>query len=205
MEETSDPKPNKSISRKIQRDSNNLYTPVIINQTVYIKMKNIGSNLKEIMLKLIENEIAGKCIHEGYIKTDSISIINYSTGIQESDYIKFIVVIECLICNPVEGQHLTCIAENITKAGIRASIPDNNNPLIIFIARDHNYLNKNFSSIKEKEKIIVRVIGKRFELNDTQISVIAELAEPVKNKSKPPKLSISKKSIDIDNDIDKLI
>jgi len=203
MAETSEPKRNKSISRKIQRDSNNLYTPIIINQTVYITMKNIGSNLKEIMLKLIEYEISGKCISEGYIKPNSISIINYSTGIQESDYIKFIVVIECLICNPVEGHYLTCIAENITKAGIRASIPDNNNPLIIFIARDHNYLNKKFSNIKDKQQIIVRVIGKRFELNDTQISVIAELAEPVENKSKPQKLSISKTTIDID--IDKLI
>lgn len=190
----------KTTSRKKRRE-NNLYTPMIISKKVFINMKNIGSNLKEIMLKLIENEIAGKCIKEGYIKPDSISIISHSNGIQESEYIKFDVVIECLVCNPVEGQQLTCIAENITKAGIRAAVSDDNNPLIIFIARDHNYLNKQFSNIKEKEEIMIRVIGQRFELNDKNISVIAELVE---NKSKPQKISISKKSDPVDIDVAEL-
>jgi len=174
---------------------------MIISKKVSINMKNIGSNLKEIMLKLIENEIAGKCIKEGYIKPNSISIISYSNGIQERDYIKFDVVIECLVCNPVEGQQLTCIAENITKAGIRAAVSDDNNPLIIFIARDHNYLNKNFSNIKEKQEITIRVIGQRFELNDKNISVIAELLE---TRSKPQKISISDKTKAIDIDVDEL-
>lgn len=200
MADQAEPKITKTTSRKKRRE-NNLYTSMIISKKVFINMKNIGSNLKEIMLKLIENEIAGKCIKEGYIKPDSISIISYSNGIQERDYIKFDVVIECLVCNPVEGQQLTCIAENITKAGIRAAVSDDNNPLIIFIARDHNYLNKNFSNIKEKQEITVRVIGQRFELNDKNISVIAELLE---SRSKPQKISISDKTKAIDIDVDEL-
>jgi len=200
MADQTEPKQIKTTSRKKRRD-NNLYNPILINKKVLISMKNIGSNLKEIMLKLIENEIAGKCIKEGYIKPDSISIISYSNGIQENEYIKFDVVIECLVCNPVEGQQLICVAENITKAGIRAAVSDENNPLIIFIARDHNYLNKNFSNIKEKEEIMIRVIGQRFELNDKNISVIAELVE---NKSKPQKISISKKSEPVDIDVAEL-
>jgi DNA-directed RNA polymerase subunit E'/Rpb7 len=200
MADQAEPKITKTTSRKKRRE-NNLYTSMIISKKVSINMKNIGSNLKEIMLKLIENEIAGKCIKEGYIKPDSISIISYSNGIQERDYIKFDVVIECLVCNPVEGQQLTCIAENITKAGIRAEVSDDNNPLIIFIARDHNYLNKNFSNIKEKQEITVRVIGQRFELNDKNISVIAELLE---TRSKPQKISISDKTKAIDIDVDEL-
>jgi len=200
MADQAEPKITKTTSRKKRRE-NNLYTSMIISKKVFINMKNIGSNLKEIMLKLIENEIAGKCIKEGYIKPDSISIISYSNGIQERDYIKFDVVIECLVCNPVEGQQLTCIAENITKAGIRAAVSDDNNPLIIFIARDHNYLNKNFSNIKEKQEITVRVIGQRFELNDKNISVIAELLE---SRTKPQKISISDKTKAIDIDVDEL-
>lgn len=200
MADQAEPKITKTTSRKKRRE-NNLYSSMIISKKVSINMKNIGSNLKEIMLKLIENEIAGKCIKEGYIKPDSISIISYSNGIQERDYIKFDVVIECLVCNPVEGQQLTCIAENITKAGIRAEVSDDNNPLIIFIARDHNYLNKNFSNIKEKQEITVRVIGQRFELNDKNISVIAELLE---TRSKPQKISISDKTKAIDIDVDEL-
>ena len=171
---------------------------MIINRKVFILMKNIGSNIKAIMLKMINGDIAGKCIKEGYIKPNSISIITHSNGIQESDYIKFDVVIECLVCNPVEGQNISCKVVNITKAGIRASIDDDNDPLVIFIARDHSYLNKNFSNIKDDQEIIVRVIGQRFELNDKNISVIGELVE---SKNKPQKISISKKSEPVDIDI----
>ena len=200
MELESEPKITKTTSRKKRRD-NTLYTQMIINKKVFILMKNIGSNLKEIMLKIIENDIAGKCIKEGYIKPSSISILSYSNGIQESNYIKFDVVIECLVCNPVEGQNISCKVVNITKAGIRASVDDENDPLIIFIARDHSYLNKNFSNIKDDQEIMVRVIGQRFELNDKNISVIGEL---VQEKSKLPKISISKKSNPVDIDVAKL-
>ena len=146
-------------------------------------MLNIGGNLKNNMLKIIENQISGKCIMEGYVKSNSVNILSYSNGIQENETIKFQVVFECLVCNPSEGQFITCIAKNITKAGIRAEVEDDDNPLIIFVARDHNYLNKSFSNVKENQEIIVRVIGQRFELNDKNISVIADLVES-KNKSK---------------------
>mgnify|MGYP007000347125 len=70
-------------------------------------------------------------------------------------------------------------------------------PLIIFIARDHHYKNPElFSSIKESDEIIVKIIGQRFELNDPAISVIAELIDfekKIKKKKKQPKLIIEAK------------
>ena len=190
----------KSRPRKSRKD-NKLYTNTIITRKVNIPMINIGSNLKSNMLKLIESQISGKCIMEGYVKPNSIEIISYSNGIQENETIKFQVVFQCLVCNPAEGQLITCIAKNITKAGIRAEVDDDNNPLIIFVARDHNYLSKSFSNTKENQEIVVRVLGQRFELNDKNISVIADLVES-KNKNK--KLDIidesqSNPSLDIDD------
>ena len=172
----------KSRPRKSRKD-NKLYTNIIITRKVNIPMINIGSNLKLNMLKLIENQIAGKCIMEGFVKPNSIEIMSYSNGIQENETIKFQVVFQCLVCNPSEGQLITCVAKNITKAGIRAEVDDENNPLIIFVARDHNYLSKSFSNTKEGQEIVVRVLGQRFELNDKNISVIADLVEG-KNKNK---------------------
>jgi len=172
----------KSRPRKSRKD-NKLYTNIIITRKLNIPMLNIGSNLKLNMLKIIESQISGKCIMEGYVKPNSIEIISYSNGIQENETIKFQVVFQCLVCNPSEGQLITCIAKNITKAGIRAEVDDANNPLIIFVARDHNYLSKSFSNTKENQEIVVRVLGQRFELNDKNISVIADLVES-KNKNK---------------------
>tara|TARA_A100001011_G_scaffold399820_1_gene510383 strand:+ start:3728 stop:4333 length:606 start_codon:yes stop_codon:yes gene_type:complete len=192
METISQPK--KSKIKKSKRD-NKLYSNIVITKKVNIPMINIGSNLKNNILKILENEITGKCINEGFIQPNSINIVSYSNGIVEQNNIKFEVVFECLACNPVEGQLINCVAKNITKAGIRAEVVDENNPLIIFVARDHNYLNKSFSNVKEEQEITVRVIGQRFELNDVNISVIADLVD---NKTKNQKLSISEES-DITN------
>jgi DNA-directed RNA polymerase subunit E'/Rpb7 len=170
----------------------NLYNKTIITKKISIPMRSITTiinkteDLTKYMEQLIEKEISDKCIVEGYIKPNSIIILSYSNGIQENQNIKFQVVFECLVCNPNEGQFISCVAKNITKAGIRAEIDDEHNPLIIFIARDHNYLNKLFSNIKPEQKIVVRIIGSRFELNDLKISVIGEIVK----SSKLEKLSV---------------
>ena len=59
----------------------------------------------------------------------------------------------------------------------QAEINENNEPtpLVIFIARDHHNTNTEFVNIQENEDIEVKIVGKRFELNDTYISVIGEL------------------------------
>ena len=162
---------------------NNLYNKAVITKKISIPMRNITTiinrteDLNNYMKDVIEKETSDKCIVEGYIKPNSIIILSYSNGILENQNIKFQVVFECLVCNPSEGQLINCIAKNITKAGIRAEIDDEHNPLIIFIARDHNYLNKLFSNIKNEQRIVVRIIGSRFELNDLKISVIGEIVK----------------------------
>ena len=90
--------------------------------------------LKNTLHTVISHEISGKCTSEGYIKPNSLSILTYSNGVIDGAKVQFEVVAECLVCNPVEGQHLTCIVKNVTKAGIRAELSDENNPLIIFVA-----------------------------------------------------------------------
>jgi DNA-directed RNA polymerase subunit E'/Rpb7 len=201
MDTLSESKPITSQKSRKSRD-NPLYSQLVINKKVSVPMNKVGSNLKTTILQLIESKISGKCISEGFIKPNSIKILSFSNGIQESNNIKFEVVLECLVCSPVEGQVINCIAKNITKAGIRAEVNDDYNPLVIFVARDHNYLNKNFSNIKESQDITVRVIGQRFELNDKNISVIAELLDI---KSKSPKLKIESSSkTPISLDVDKL-
>ena len=48
-------------------------------------------------------------------------------------------------------------------------------PLVIFIARDHHNFNDAFNNTKEGDIINVTIIGTRFELNDSYISVMAEM------------------------------
>ena len=74
---------------------------------------------------------------------------------------------------------LRCVAKNITKAGIRAESAETEDgeqsPFILYIARDHAYENKALNLINVGETFVAKVIDKRFELNDTYISIIGEI------------------------------
>ena len=165
----------KTIKVKKKKKVNEIYSTSIINKEVVLNITEIDSSLEIILLNKIIKLIEGKCIEEGFVKPSSTNILSYSSGLINGDKIIFKVVIECLICYPVEGNIISCIVKNITKAGIKAELNDEYNPLLIFIARDHNYSNSSFSKLSIDEVINVRIIGFRYELNDNFISVIAQL------------------------------
>jgi len=168
-----------------------IYMKTLINKQVIMSILYVNKDIKNTLEDMIKSEIEGKCIVEGFIKNNSSKIITYSSGSISGANIIFEVVFECLVASPVEGMYIDCIAKNITKAGIRAEIDDSPSPVVIFIARDHHYMSKHFSNIKEGDNIRVKVIGQRFELNDKYISVIAILVEKKKEINKKPRLIIS--------------
>ena len=184
-----------------------LYNQILITQTVPVHINNIGDNIKETLEKAISSKIEGKCIVDGYIKPNTVDIITFSSGLIKGEYVIFEVVFQCLVCSPVEGMHIKCIAKNINKAGIRAEVNEKMSPVVIFIARDHNYTSPMFSQVKENDEIKVRVIGQRFELNDKYISIIAELLETSSSMpaQKKPIIELEENElVDIGEDIEEV-
>jgi DNA-directed RNA polymerase subunit E'/Rpb7 len=116
-----------------------------------------------------------------------VRVLSYSSGVVNLENIEFQVVFECLVCNPVEGMHVECVVKTITKAGIHGEVVTEKGyvPLKVFVARDHNYSNKLFGEVKEGAKVKVKIIGKRFELNDPYIVAIASLVDMGKERRAP--------------------
>ena len=181
--------------RKKETKIRDIYSRCLITRNISLPIVLMNKNIQETIEYCISDQFEGKCINEGFVKPGSTKIISYSSGIIERGiHILFEVLFECLVCFPVEGALLSCVAKNITKAGIRAeSSEDSPSPVVIFIARDHNYANTYFTSIQEGDTFVCRVIGQRFELNDKYISIIAELVKPKIGEQelmKKPKLII---------------
>ena len=188
-------KKKKELKKNKNRDEQtSIFIPIMSETDLIFPINSIGKRLKENITKNVSLKYEGKCNNNGYIKSGSVRIINYSSGLICNGNIKFKIVYECFACNPVEGHKLEAKVKNVTKAGIRAEVNDGDDiPLVIFIARDHNYSNPYFLSIKENDSIVVRVVGSRYELNDTYIAIIGELVEPRKNFNKQkqkPRLKI---------------
>lgn len=161
-----------------------LFDRAILERQVSTHITNIGKNLTQTLENVIKKKYESVCTVEGFIKHGSISIRSYSAGKTHGDNVCFTVVFECQICNPVEDMVIKCIARNVTKAGIRAESVLVPSPVVVFVTRDHNYDSEYFSGINEGDMINIKVIGQRFELYDTHISIVAQLVEP--NQSVQP-------------------
>jgi DNA-directed RNA polymerase subunit E'/Rpb7 len=162
-----------------------IYSRALITKKIVLPYTSIGKNIKATIETTICRMVEGKCVVEGYVKIGSIKIISFSSGlVTGGTNVSFEVVFESDICFPVEGTLISCVAKNINKAGIKADSADEHpSPIVVFIARDHSYNSAAFADIKENDKFTARVIGQRFELNDTNISIIAEVVKPFKDKN----------------------
>ena len=161
-----------------------LYIKSILTRKIVLPFQNLGSNLQDILSHSLKTSLEGKCIIEGFVRPATTNLLHYTAGRVTDNGCSFEVVFEAHICRPVEGMKIKCVVKNVTKAGIRAERETSPSPIIVFIARDHNYSNKYFSTIKEGSTIRAQVIGIRYELNDKYISILAELLPPKKDKKK---------------------
>ena len=163
-----------------------MYFQNTIIEKVYIKAEDLKSynknNINSHIKNIITDKFGNKCQKYGLLLKDSIKIINRSIGQFNDGHlnssISMNIVFEAKICNPSEGTIIQCTAISSNKMGILASIGDsiNESPLIILLARQHHIDNKYFKAIKDGKNIYVCVIGKKYDLNDRQISIVAKLS-----------------------------
>jgi hypothetical protein len=152
----------------------NLYIKSILHQKIAVPFVKVGNNMPLYFKRYASRNIEGKCRKEGYIRPNSMQVVSYSTGLLHADNVLFDVVFSCDICYPCEDMIIKCKIVNITKIGIRGIISELNNPIVLFISREHN-ANRNFEDYEEGNMINIKVLGVRFELNDEYISVIGEI------------------------------
>ena len=174
----------------LSEDENPLYTTQQINYDILIPFVLIymHASSRENILALLHTTliscIEGRCITEGYIKPHSTRIIDFKCGKIIAKNVQFNIVIECLVCNPPTNSIISCIAKNITQAGIRAVSDDEYSPVVVYITRDFGIDSDKtyYNSIKEGDKINIKIVGKRFEMNDKHIQIIGFLVQPKKER-----------------------
>jgi len=155
-----------------------------IVERLHAPFVSVGTNIEYIIKEELVEKLEGKCNKDGFIKPDSMRILSISNGEIVSDVVMFHVTVECLLCHPMEGMTIHVKAINVTKAGIRAISADHEvSPFDVFIARDHNYMSKEFTNIVVGQMFNVNIIGSRFEIFDPTISILGDISKTKKNQS----------------------
>ncbi len=154
-----------------------LYHSAIIHHKVVLPFAAIQSfkSIQELLIQYASDQIAGKCITEGFIKPQSCVLRSQSVGTLSAGNIAFNLEIECMLCCPKEGDVMKCVAKTVTQAGIRAHASMEPSPVVVYISRDvQDCQSRTMDSVKPGDHILIRVIGKRYELNDKHVSIIGE-------------------------------
>ena len=163
-----------TVYKEVVLPTDHLYVNSLIYEKIEVPFNRIGNNMNHYFKKYSERMIEGKCRKEGFIRPQSTNVVSSSTGLLKSDIVIYDVIYSVDVCFPYENMEVMCKIKNITKIGIRGIINEMNNPIVLFISREHN-TNKHFEDYEEGQMIKVKVIGNRFELNDEYISVIGEI------------------------------
>ena len=164
-----------------------LYHSTVVHRKLCIPFSSIANFecIEYHLNNVVSGEIEGRCIPEGYVKHGSCKVRSYSVGTFSAGNIRFDLEIECMLCCPTEGAIMNCIAKTVTQAGIRAHASTNPSPVVIYISREMHdasvanttatrTTNSSMDSIKPEDVIQIRVVGRRFELNDKHVSIIGE-------------------------------
>lgn len=166
-----------------------VYYQALLTRRVALPIASVGGNVRQLLEDVVNKTYGGICGPEGYVRPNSAKVMEHSAPMLKSDSVVFQVTFECLVCNPVEGMIVNAVAKRITKAGIRAEVPDGSNgetpPMVIFISRDHHFQSEAFNKVGMDESVQVKIIGVRYRLNDSYVSAIAQLVEKPTVVEKP--------------------
>ena len=158
-------------------------------KNVHIHSKFLQKNIQSSILAQLRTMYEGKCIPEGYIHRNSITIVNYSLG--RVNYIRggvdYDVAFQADVCMPHVGQRFRVPVTLRSKVGIHAETP----PIKVLIPRDLHLGNEEFENVKADDDIEFEVIGAQFKQEDTSIVVVGKLLSKVSGPVEEPLLSTS--------------
>jgi DNA-directed RNA polymerase subunit E'/Rpb7 len=157
-----------------------MYVSISLNKSIGLEPHEINNALNETLLRKLKFTVEGKCIKEGYVMPGSVVITSRSAGksmlSQFNGNFIYYIKYTAQICNPLEGDIIEAEVTNINKMGIIATGGDSDvSPLNILLAKQHHIDNDSFDKIKIGFTVNVKVIGKRFDRGEGQISIIGLL------------------------------
>lgn len=160
--------------------SKTIFMMALLTDKVHLPITSIGKNIGSIIQQTLIQKYEGICIRDGYVIPDTLKVVSYSSP-NISGLAEYNVAFSCQVCYPVSRMTIQCKVHKILKVGIYGKyyIEDDQskyeNILKIYITKDTNYDNEEFSKVKIDDIITVRIEDCSFELNDTFITVIASI------------------------------
>jgi DNA-directed RNA polymerase subunit E'/Rpb7 len=154
----------------------NIFFRSILKQRIIVDAQYLNENLDSYIQDYLRNKVEGKCIHEGYIRPESVRLLKRSVGVllgsRFTGDMTYEVAYSADVCNPMEGNVYDCTVKLVNKTGILCY----NGPLSIVVGRElHENNMEAFNTIKVGDNIKISVIGRKYSLHDKEIKVVGKV------------------------------
>ena len=157
---------------------------------IKLSPKYLDGNLTEHIQKTLKNKYEGLCSKFGYIKSNSIRVLNIKEGVVERStfhgYVRFDVEFSSMICNPAINSIIECNIKNINSFGVLcvSGLKENgifNSILNIIVPKNHHNFeisnNIEFDKLKIGDNVYVEILGKKYILNNKNINVFGRIVD----------------------------
>jgi DNA-directed RNA polymerase subunit E'/Rpb7 len=161
-----------------------------LTRSVNISSNLLDGNIETHILNELRRKYEGNCSEEGYLRPDSIRIINRSLG--RLNYINggidYDVEFEVDICFPHINQVFRAKVVSINKLGITCVL----SPMKIQLFRDFFIGDPLFESVTLGEMIDVEIIGKPdFKHNSAEICVAGKIYTQQQDTTSQPPIAVA--------------
>jgi DNA-directed RNA polymerase subunit E'/Rpb7 len=144
-----------------------------LTKKVHIHARFLQRNIQASLMAQLKMQYQGRCLTEGYIQKDSITITKYSVG--RANYIRggvdYDVAFQADMCMPHVGQRFKAPVVLKSKIGLHAEVT----PIKVLIPRDLHIGNDSFEAIEVAREIEFEVVGAQFKQGDDEIIVVGKL------------------------------
>lgn len=152
-----------------------MYERRTLERTLTVPSKYIQRSIQTSLLAQLKGNVEGKCGTEGYVRPDSVTILEHSLGRVSlvNEGVQYRVRFQGDICFPHPGQVFQAPVSFRSKIGVHAELP----PLKLLLPRDIHIGNAEFDQIVEKDVLEIEVLGSQFQQNDANIFVLGKLVK----------------------------
>lgn len=170
------------------------FVPIRFRTSIQLPPSDLVADFQQVLLNRVKGSLEGICSRYGYIRPGSISILKRSVGsfVKQhfNGHIKFDMICRAEVCNPSVGAIFEAVVRNKNALGVHAESVIKNKGTeetvmdIIIPKRSVGIVSTiDLEGLNVGDRIYVEVLGKRYQLNDKKISIIARAIK------EPPKLS----------------
>ena len=172
-------------------EKSTVFSRTLVREKVKILPREIGSNIRDVIMAKLVIMLEGKCTRHGYVRPGSIKIHELSSGRIEGSSLNGDIIYHASVvadvCNPVPGHVVPARIVNSNKFGLLAhsgiEINGRYTTIMEIVITRHNYhggtTDVPVDSVRVGDDVFVEVLGKTFELGDAKIAIAGRLLRAV--------------------------